>query len=196
MLTKRAVDREIATLCLYRTWWARVSRPQRFRVFLASTDASVRQQREWRIMKWKWNNVPIPDMYLVGLLIGFFLHRFSSKRLFRLKIIRHVLGWPFFIVGLGLCVWSVLEAKDMNITHPNILLKSGPYAHSRNPMYVGWTFIYLGISFVANSVWMVILLPIAFIFNHIGSIRKEERLLHEQFGDEYKLYQKQVRRYI
>ncbi len=147
-------------------------------------------------MKWKWNNVPIPDMYLIGLVIGFFLHMFSPKHLFRSKIIGVAFGWPFIFVGLGLCLWSVLEAKDMNIANPNKLLKSGPYAHSRNPMYVGWGFIYLGISFVANSVWMVTLLPIIFIFNHFEVIRKEEPMLHEQFGDEYRLYQKQVRRYM
>jgi hypothetical protein len=43
VLTKCAVDREIAALCLYCTRWVRVSRPQRFRVFLAASDTAVRR---------------------------------------------------------------------------------------------------------------------------------------------------------
>ena len=113
----------------------------------------------------------------------------------RSKSVGIAFGLPSLFVGLGLCVWSVLEARDMSIASPDRLLKSGPYAHSRNPMYVGWGFIYLGVSLIANSVRMVSLLPIIFVIDHIGVIREERRLL-ERFGDEYRLYQKQVRRYL
>ena len=106
------------------------------------------------------------------------------------------MGWPLIIAGCGLCAWSVIEAKEMNITQPNVLLNSGPYAISRNPMYVGWSIIYLGISFVANSVWIFSLLPIVIVYNHYMDIRKEEQMLDEQFGNEYRQYRKRVRRYF
>ena len=153
-------------------------------------------REESYIMRWKWNNVPIPEAYLVGLVIGTILHIFFSKNLFQLAWIGHVIGWPLIIVGIGLCAWSVIEAKEMNIANPNILLKSGPYALSRNPMYVGWALIYLGISFATNSVWIMTLLPVVIIYVHFVDIRKEERLLDEQFGDEYSQYRKRVRRYF
>jgi len=147
-------------------------------------------------MKWKWSNVPIPEANLVGLVIGTVLHIIFSNQLFQSSLIGHVFGWPLLVVGSGICAWSVIEAKEMNIAEPNNLLKSGPYAISRNPMYVGWAIIYLGISFIVNSVLIVSLLPIVILYIHFVDIRKEERMLYEQFGDEYRQYQKKVRRYF
>lgn len=147
-------------------------------------------------MGWKWNNVPIPEAHLVGLVVGTLLHIFISQKLFQLAGSGHVVGWPLIIVGIGLCAWSVIEAKEMNIANPNHLLNSGPYALSRNPMYVGWTLLYAGIAFVINSVWILILLPVVLVFMHFVEIRKEERLLDEKFGDEYRQYRQRVRRYF
>ena len=147
-------------------------------------------------MKWKWNNIPIPDIYLAGLAIGIILHLISSIHLFQSPWIGHLIGWPLIILGIGLCAWSVIEAKEMNIAKPNQLLTTGPYARSRNPMYVGWTLIYLGISFAANSLWIIALLPVVLIYMHFIDIPKEEHLLTEQFGDEYCQYQHRVRRYL
>jgi protein-S-isoprenylcysteine O-methyltransferase Ste14 len=147
-------------------------------------------------MSWKWNNVPIPEAHVVGLIIGAILHIFSSKQIFQQLWLGHIIGWPLIVVGIGLCAWSVIEAKEMNIANPDRLLKSGPYTFSRNPMYVGWTLIYMGIAFAANSIWIISLLPIVLIYIHFVDVRKEERFLEEQFGDEYRQYQKQVRRYI
>jgi protein-S-isoprenylcysteine O-methyltransferase Ste14 len=147
-------------------------------------------------MRWKWNNVPIPQAHVIGLVIGAVLHISFSKHLTQLPWLGHVIGWPLILIGISLCAWSVMEAKEMNIANPNRLLKSGPYAFSRNPMYVGWTLIYLGISFASNSFWILSLLPIVLIYIHFVDIRKEEQYLDEQFGDEYAQYKKQVRRFL
>ena len=147
-------------------------------------------------MRWKWNNVPIPEAHLIGLIIGTILQKFFPINLFQLPLNGHVIGWPLIAVGIGICVWSVIEAKEMNIANPNKLLTSGPYGLSRNPMYVGWALIHMGISFAANSVWMVILLPIAILYIYFVDIRKEERILNERFGDEFRQYRNKVRRYF
>ncbi len=144
----------------------------------------------------KWHNVPIPQAHLFGLVIGTGLHIFIPNHLFQSPWIGHVIGWPLIIVGIGICVWSVIEANEMNIENPDQLLTTGPYARSRNPMYVGWTLIYLGISFAANSIWIMALLPIVLIYMHFVDIPREERLLTEQFGNEYRQYKQRVQRYF
>jgi len=106
------------------------------------------------------------------------------------------MGWPLIIFGIGLCTWCVIEAQEMNIANPNILLTSGPYALSRNPMYVGWALIYSGISLVINSVWLLSLLPVVIVYLHFVDIQKEEQLLIDLFGDVYRQYRRRVRRYF
>lgn len=147
-------------------------------------------------MRWKWNNVPIPQAHVIGLVIGAILQIFFSQKLYQSPWLGYGIGWPLIVIGIGICVWSVIEAKEMDIADPDTLLKSGPYAFSRNPMYVGWTLIYLGISLAANSFWILVLLPIVLLYIHFMDIRKEEQYLDEQFGDEYRQYRKQVRRYF
>ena len=63
-------------------------------------------------------------------------------------------------------------------------------------MYVGWTLLYLGIALAANSVWIIALLSAAIIFTHLVDIRREERMLKDEFSDQYFEYQKRVRRYF
>ncbi|NQU29685.1 MAG: isoprenylcysteine carboxylmethyltransferase family protein [Anaerolineae bacterium] len=144
----------------------------------------------------KWNNFPIPEAHLVGLVTGTILQIFIPQRLFQLTWAGFAVGLPLFLFGIGTCMWSVIEAKEVNIASPNRLLKSGPYALSRNPMYFGWTFIYIGLSFVINTVWIIAFLPIVVSYIHFVEIRKEEQILEWQFGDEYRQYRKHVRRYI
>ena len=144
----------------------------------------------------RWSNIPIPESHLVGLGIGAILHLLFKQRIFHLPWTGYAIGLPLFIAGIGICAWSVIEAKEMNVTSPNRLLKSGPYARSRNPMYVGWMFICISITFVINSVWIIALLPMVIIYIHFLEIRNEERILEEQFGDEYHQYRRHVRRYF
>ncbi len=63
-------------------------------------------------------------------------------------------------------------------------------------MYVGWSMIYLGISLAVNSLWLVILFPAVIVPMHFLSVRREERFLEGQFGDEYRKYREKVRRYL
>jgi protein-S-isoprenylcysteine O-methyltransferase Ste14 len=56
--------------------------------------------------------------------------------------------------------------------------------------------MYLGIGLTANSLWIIALLPIVVAFTHFVDVRREERFLEKQFGDEYLQYKGRVRRYF
>ncbi len=147
-------------------------------------------------MRWKWSNIPIPEAHLIGLITGTILQLLLTHKLFQLSWIGYAIGFPLSIVGIGLCAWSVIEAKELNIASPNMLLEGGPYTLSRNPMYVGWTLIYIGISFAANTVWTLEILPFVLIYIHFVDISREERVLEEKFGEKYRQFKSRVRRYI
>jgi protein-S-isoprenylcysteine O-methyltransferase Ste14 len=141
-------------------------------------------------------NIPIPQAYLGGLLAGILLQIFFSPKLFPTSWIGILIGLPFLILGIGISAWSVTEANELDIDNPDRLLTGGPYAFSRNPMYVGWTLIYIGAAFILNMVWPIALLPLVVIYIHFVDIRKEEQILENQFGENYLRYKDRVRRYL
>ena len=147
-------------------------------------------------MKWKWNNVPIPIAHVLGITFGGILQFISPMTIFQNQWIGYVLGFLLLGIGIGLSAWAVLEAGSTNIDSPDKLITSGPYSFSRNPMYVGWGLIYLGLALIVNSVWILILFPLVIAAIHFLDILKEEQRLKEQFGDEYLDYQSRVRRYL
>lgn len=147
-------------------------------------------------MKWKWGNMPIPAQHLVALVLGVILQVLFTLSLFSNPLIAILLGLPLIVLGIGIAVWSVLEAGKVDIESPQQLITDGPYARSRNPMMVAWHSTYLGMVFVINSVWVIALLPVVVLFTHYVDIRKEERFLGEKFGDQYTAYQERVRRYL
>lgn len=144
----------------------------------------------------RWNNIPIPEAHLGGLIVGALLQLFLSHKLFQLPWIGYSIGFPLLIAGIGLCAWAVIAANKIDIESPGRLLTSGPYALSRNPMYLGWTLIYIGIAFAANAFWIIVFLPLVVLYIHLIDISKEEQILEEQFGDDYRQYKKRVRRYF
>lgn len=74
---------------------------------------------------------------------------------------------------------------------------AGPYRFTRNPMYLGFTCIYLGIALCANSLWPLLALALVVLpLMHWFVIRREERYLERTFGAPYREYRQTVRRWI
>jgi protein-S-isoprenylcysteine O-methyltransferase Ste14 len=76
-----------------------------------------------------------------------------------------------------------------------MLVDSGPYAFSRNPMYLAWTVGYVGVALVAGTAWPLMLLPVVLAVTQVVVMR-EERFLERRFGDAYRSYKTSVRRYL
>ncbi|WP_392542326.1 methyltransferase family protein [Oryzobacter telluris] len=76
------------------------------------------------------------------------------------------------------------------------LLVTGPFRVSRNPIYLGLLFLYLGLALLAPSFWALVLLPVVVALLDWGAIRPEERFLHRRFGAEYDDYARRVRRWL
>ena len=67
---------------------------------------------------------------------------------------------------------------------------------TRNPLYLGITLIYLGLSVAAGSLWAIVLVvPLLWVIN-VGVIAREERYLERNFGDAYRAYKARVRRWV
>ena len=143
-----------------------------------------------------WKNVPIPETIVFPLAAGFIIELFFSRPLFSSNIFWVILASVLLIFGLIFIFWSVREAGKLDMVAPGRLITSGPYSYSRNPMYVSWVSINLSIFFINRSLWLLLLLFVAILITHYLVIIREERILRQTFGDQYKEYCARVRRYI
>jgi protein-S-isoprenylcysteine O-methyltransferase Ste14 len=89
----------------------------------------------------------------------------------------------------------VRAAAGVDLERSNQLIDKGPYALSRNPMYVAWTVGYMGVALAAGTAWPLLLLPVVLVLTHVAVMR-EERFLERSFGAAYRNYSISVRRYL
>ena len=63
-------------------------------------------------------------------------------------------------------------------------------------MYLSLTLLYLGLTSLINSLWMLLLVLPLMIVVQRGVVEREEQYLEEKFGEEYLGYKRRVRRWI
>jgi protein-S-isoprenylcysteine O-methyltransferase Ste14 len=86
---------------------------------------------------------------------------------------------------------------DPRPAHPSIaIVTDGPFRWTRNPMYLGTTGLYLGVTLLVNALWPLALLVPLFLVLHWGVVLREERYLEAKFGEPYQVYCAQVRRWV
>jgi protein-S-isoprenylcysteine O-methyltransferase Ste14 len=144
----------------------------------------------------RWKNVPIPETIVFPLALGIGLDLFFSKQLFPSNSLWVALSAALFLFGLSLMVWSVRVDGRHDLTTPEELITGGPYAFSRNPMYVAWVSIYLSVLCFNQSLWLAMLFLVSMFWTHLLAVMPEERILKNQFGEKYSNYCQHVRRYF
>lgn len=76
------------------------------------------------------------------------------------------------------------------------LVTSGAFRYSRNPMYLGMVLILTGVAFLLGTLSPFIILPVFAITMDRVFIIDEEKKLDHRFGDQWKEYRANVRRWI
>lgn len=113
---------------------------------------------------------------------------------------RLTFGGPLMALGLGLAIVAERTFHRIGTNaapwKPALsLAASGPYAHTRNPMYIGLALFVAGLGVALASVWVLaMLVPAAFVL-HYGVVKREERYLERKFGDDYRAFKAAVPRY-
>jgi protein-S-isoprenylcysteine O-methyltransferase Ste14 len=144
---------------------------------------------------WRWANVPLPEPHLVGLGIGLLLQLVTPWRLPWPAWVGRAVGVPLLLAGLVLAARAVRAAAEVHLARPGQLVRRGPYALSRNPMYVAATAVYAGIALAADAAWPLLQLPAVLLATHLVVVR-EERSLEARFDAGYRSYRASVRRYL
>jgi protein-S-isoprenylcysteine O-methyltransferase Ste14 len=146
--------------------------------------------------KLKWSNLPIPEGHVIALLVGIALHVWRPLVIFQRNWPLRLFGLPVLVAGILLIAWSVAVVNDIQVEKPAALITVGPYAISRNPMYLAWDMVFLALALLINSWWIIFLLPGVLIFTHYFVVLREEEQLEIRFGKQYRQYCARVRRYL
>jgi len=72
------------------------------------------------------------------------------------------------------------------------LAMDGPYAHTRNPLYLGNLLIGLGVVIAAGNAWMAAVFALYYALCYGATIRCESEVLARLFGDEFERYRAEV----
>jgi protein-S-isoprenylcysteine O-methyltransferase Ste14 len=116
-----------------------------------------------------------------GFLIVLVFAWFSQPNAVSLEI-----GLPVAILGLAVRAWAAgCLAKNRQ------LATGGPYAYTRNPLYLGTLMVAAGLSIAARSVGLGALFAAVFVFVYLPVIQNESEHLHTLFRD-YAAYAAQV----
>lgn len=156
--------------------------------------------KNWDI-KDRPNLFPWPPV-LLGLAI---LGGFSLGQLVPIAVattpISQAVGLILIACAVGLDVWASLtfrRAKTTILPHRGSehLVKTGPFAYSRNPIYVGNLLILGGIGLLLGSIWHVALVaPLGIAIGRLAIFREEEHLA-ANFPQEWAAYSSAVRRWV
>jgi len=141
-----------------------------------------------------------PAIFLAGLIMQALMH-------FAVPVTQLVSGgWRLVSVMpilAGFAVAGVAEGRFKGVRTavnpfglPSTLVTTGPFAYSRNPMYVGMLLIHLGAAVALGSLTPFLVPPVFAWILDVRFIRMEEAKLERIFGDDYIEYRGQVRRWL
>lgn len=143
---------------------------------------------------------PVQAIICAGLmwLIARQFPEFGFTRSFQqpLAIFICIIGIGIDLVSVGLFTRKKTTVSPFSPDKTEVLVTSGLYQYTRNPMYLGMTFILTGLAIWLGNYASFLMIPcFVWYITHLQIIPEEEILL-EKFGEEYGEYIMRVRRWI
>jgi protein-S-isoprenylcysteine O-methyltransferase Ste14 len=141
---------------------------------------------------------------LPGFLVAFFappLEWLYSPVLLPRSLGMQIVGLILIALALVLRIWARAQLRDLYSGHVEVhadhrLIQSGPYHFVRHPGYTGFLLLVLGIS-IGYASWIGIAAVTLLLLPGLAyRIRVEERLLEEEFGEEYRLFFRRTKKLI
>jgi protein-S-isoprenylcysteine O-methyltransferase Ste14 len=147
-------------------------------------------------------NIPTYPFLIFGapVLIGLVIH-FMWGVDFLPPAAALISGLILLTAGAALGMWSVWTMLSQG-EHPEPsrptekLLINGPFRFSRNPSYLALLISAIGLGLGLSSIPILISVPAGFALLALWVVPAEERYLAALFGDEYREYQRRVRRWV
>jgi protein-S-isoprenylcysteine O-methyltransferase Ste14 len=144
-----------------------------------------------------------PAVFLAGLVIGYLLWWFWPVGIVPADwaLLVRIVGAVATVIGIAIIGYAVATFSRAGTTPTHwepttAIVGAGPYAFSRNPMYVGMALAHAGLSLLGNALAPLLLLVPAIWLIRTQVIDREERYLETKFGPTYRDYKRRVRRWL
>ena len=141
-----------------------------------------------------------PFVYLGVITVGLLLHFVWPVRLMA-RALSVPLGGILVVVAVAVFIWAMRTFRIADTPVPGnrpttTIVRMGPYRYSRNPIYLAFSLLQLGIAFLVNSIWLLVTLVPAVMLMTFVVIPREEHYLERCFPSDYLPYKSSVRRWL
>jgi len=148
---------------------------------------------------WQIAEVVLGIPFLLAAALHFAVPFPLSQGILRLALIPA--GFALSAIGIGVIVSARREfGRYRQPTDPGqptrMLIQTGVFSISRNPLYLGGVLVFLGIALILNMVWALLALLVSVVLCHFILIVPEERYLAAKFGEAYAEYRATVPRWF
>ena len=141
-----------------------------------------------------------PLVYLAAIALGVLLHG-AWPLPFLSPTVSTAAG---AITVLGAVVLFISAVRTLRIAGTPVpgdrpttaIVRAGPYRYSRNPIYLAFSLLQLGLACWVNSLWLLVTLIPAVALMSFVVIPREERYLEIRFPTQYPAYKLAVRRWL
>lgn len=141
-----------------------------------------------------------PVVALMFIVIAYFLARFVPLPFSAPPILRY-LGLALTVVGFLLGIGAFLEFRKARTTldphgSSKQIVTSGIYRFTRNPIYLGFLLMVIGLPLNSGLYWGFVMAPFYVLLMNNLVIKHEEAYLEKKFGKAYTSYTSRVRRWL
>ena len=145
-------------------------------------------------------NVHPPMVALLFIVIAYFLGRFVPTP-FVVPAILRTIGLALTFIGFLLGIGAFIEFRKAHTTldpHGSVkqIVTSGVYRFTRNPIYLGFMLMVIGLPLNSGLYWGLVVSPLFAMTMSRLVIEREEAYLEKKFKEQYAAYRSRVRRWL
>lgn len=143
----------------------------------------------------------IPDATLIcSIILAYLLNNFFPVAII-IPFPVNLFGWLLALLGFGFAIYiiAMLRSRHMSTDAtgvPSDFIVNGFFALSRNPFYLAYVVVLVGVALALGSLAAFIAPLVCFMILDLLIIPLEEKNLQKRFGKKYQHYKHSVRRWL
>ena len=142
-----------------------------------------------------------PIAWAIASLVGLGVDRLYPLPFFPASVPAAWVGGGTVAAAVAFGIWAIVTFRKAGTrveTHKptTAIVAHGPYARTRNPIYLGMFLGQIGLAIGFDSLWILVMLVPFFLVIRYGVVAREEAYLERKFGQVYLDYKSHIRRWL